>query len=114
MTNAIGGESVAAASERGKSEFLRDFLGLRPVVIRVTLEAARLGVIRPGRMASLASFHPWNQDVACFRTGQRFLMATHARESAMRVVIELRMRHPPQCHARRLNVGRPAHGGLSS
>ena len=64
-------------------------------MIGVTLETARLGVVRSRRVARFAVCYAWNQDVARFCAGQRFGMAAFTREASVRGVIESRVRQPP-------------------
>jgi hypothetical protein len=94
--------SAASSAERRKCEFWCNFPALRPVVVSVALKAARFRVLRPRRMAGLASFNSRQQDVARLRARQRLRVAAHASESLMRTVIEFCMRHPAQrCIGRR-------------
>ena len=86
--------SALARSQCRQRKRRLDFLPLRPIVIRVAFEAPRLGMLRPRRVTLLASRNPGKQHVACLRAAQRFFMAAHAGEAAMRVVIKICMRHP--------------------
>lgn len=61
---------------------------LRPVVVRVTFETARLRMIRSGRVALLACRDSRNQNVARFGARQRFFMASRAGKARMCVMIE--------------------------
>ena len=85
---------MSAGAQRRQRESRRDFLALRPVVISVALEAPGLCVIRSGRMTSLASRNPRQQNVAGFGARQRFLVAAYASKAGVRPVVEFRMWHP--------------------
>src|SRR5260370_28971217 len=91
------GDLAAPSPESRQRKFRRDFLTLRPIVVGVALRAARLSMLRPRSMASLAGRNPRQQDVTRLRARERFRMAVHTSESLMRPMIELRMRHPPKC-----------------
>ena len=97
--------SASASAKRRHCEFWRDFLAFRPIVVGVALEAARFCVLRPRRVTRLASRNPRQQNVGRLRTRQCLRVATHASESLMRTVIELRMRHPPQSNVSRRHGG---------
>ena len=90
----MSANSAGAGLELWERELWCDFFALVPVVVDVALEAARLRVIRSGRMASLASGNPGQQDVGRLRARERFLVAAHTRKAGVRAVIEYRMRHP--------------------
>ena len=49
---------TSALLKRGQRKLWRDLFSLGPVVIGMALEAAALGVVRPGSMARLAGGHP--------------------------------------------------------
>jgi len=105
---------AAAGAQGGQREFGSHFLALGPVVIGVAFKAARFGVIGSRRVAGLASGNPRNQDVETILAGERFFVATLASEPAMRVMIELCMRHPARGSVGRNDVWQKIqrhHGG---
>ena len=91
---------AAAGSKRRQREFRCDFLALGPIVVGVTLKAARFRMLLSRSVAFLASFNSRQQKVARFRARQRLRVATHASKSFMLAVIELCMWHPLQRDAR--------------
>ena len=92
---------MSASAQRWQCKLWCDFLPLRPIMISVAREAPRLRMLRPRRMALLASRNPGDQHIARFRARQRLGMAAHASEARVGAVIKFRMRHPAQCRQRR-------------
>lgn len=63
-------------------------------MVSVAHKAARFGMLRAGRVASLAILNPRHEQVARLRAGQSLHMATRTGEAAMRIVIEFRVWQP--------------------
>ena len=73
-------------------------------MIRMAFETPRFRMVRARRMARLAQRNPRNQNVRRLRTLQRILVASGARKSPVRVMIESGMRQPLQSNIRVRNL----------
>ena len=87
-------------SQRRQSKRGLHFFSLRPIVIGVAFETARLRMFRSRRMTRLAGCNPRQKHVARLSATQGLLVTTRARKSPVRVMIESRMRHPLYCCSR--------------
>ena len=63
-------------------------------MIGVAFEAARFGMVGAGRMASLAGFNSWQQQVSGIRAAQYFFVAAYAGKASVSLVVEFCVRHP--------------------
>jgi hypothetical protein len=81
-------------AKRGEGKFWRYFLAFRPIVIRMTFRAARLGAIETLGVAGLTDCNSRQQDIFCVRAGNSLWVAAYAGEAAVSVVIESCVRHP--------------------
>ena len=99
---------LSTRTQRGQRELGRDFPALRPVVVGMAPRAARIGVSGPGRVTRLTGRNSWKQDVARFRACKSLGVAAHARESAMRIMVELGVRHPLRSYIGGSHLGQRA------
>jgi hypothetical protein len=94
---------MPARAQRRQSKRRLDFFSLRPIVIRVAFKAPRLRMFRPRSVARFASRDPRQEQVASLRAAQRFFVTARTRKSAVRIMIESRMRHPFHSRSRRFD-----------